>query len=141
MILAIVPSRKMSSCPGSSIVDFFCEGTIAKIIQILKLPNGLLKILVDGIIQGRIINFTENDSFFEAEIDMILPQPEDPREMNALTRQMSNLFKEYVKINKTIPEIPNGMLVGKPCPRTGDGSSLRYMITCAKVFPTLKITV
>lgn len=83
--------------------DIFKEGTIAKIIQILKLPNGLLKILVDGIIQGRITEFTERENFFEAKVEVLNPKPEDPQEMKALMRQMSNLFKEYVKINKTVP--------------------------------------
>ena len=83
--------------------DIYTEGTIAKIIQILKLPNGLLKILVDGIIQGRILSFTDRKNFYEAEIEVITPKDEDPREKNALMRQMSNLFKEYVKINKAIP--------------------------------------
>ncbi len=83
--------------------DIFQDGTIAKIIQILKLPNGLLKILVDGIIQGRIIKFTKNASFFEAKVEVVFPTNENPKELNALVRQMSSLFKEYVKINKSIP--------------------------------------
>ncbi|PKL84126.1 MAG: endopeptidase La [Ignavibacteriae bacterium HGW-Ignavibacteriae-3] len=87
--------------PGKD--DIYNEGTIAKIIQILKLPNGLLKILVDGIIQGRIIAYTDRENFFEAEIEVITPKPEEKRQMNALIRQMTNLFKEYVKINKSIP--------------------------------------
>jgi ATP-dependent Lon protease len=83
--------------------DIFLEGTVAKIIQILKLPNGLMKILVDGLIQARILHFTENKEFFEAEIEIIVPKEENPIEMNALIRQMTHLFKEYVKINRTIP--------------------------------------
>ena len=83
--------------------DIYREGTIAKIIQILKLPNGLLKIVVDGIIQAKIISYTDRTNFFEAEIEVITPGDEDKREMNALMRQMSNLFKEYVKINRSIP--------------------------------------
>jgi len=83
--------------------DIFLEGTIAKIIQILKLPNGLMKILVDGIIQGKIIRFLDNDKFFEAEIEVVLPKSEDQRELNAMVRQMTSLFKEYVKINRNIP--------------------------------------
>ena len=83
--------------------DIYVEGTIAKIIQILKLPNGLLKILVDGIIQGRIVAYTERTNFFEAEIEVVAPVDEDKREMNALMRQLTNLFKEYVKSNKAIP--------------------------------------
>jgi ATP-dependent Lon protease len=83
--------------------DIFLEGTVAKIIQILKLPNGLMKILVDGIIQGRILEFTDNKDFFEAKIEIILPTEENAVEMNALIRQMTQLFKDYVKINRTIP--------------------------------------
>jgi ATP-dependent Lon protease len=83
--------------------EIYLEGTIAKIIQILKLPNGLMKILVDGIIQGKILEFTDNPNFFEAKIEIILPQEENPVEMNAMIRQMTQLFKEYVKINRTIP--------------------------------------
>jgi ATP-dependent Lon protease len=96
-------AQKKPNIEGPSKEDIFKEGTIAKIIQILKLPNGLLKILVDGIIQGRIIQFTDRTNFFEAEIEVIEPKHEDQRELNALIRQMSNLFKEYVKINKSIP--------------------------------------
>jgi len=83
--------------------DIYHEGTIAKIIQILKLPNGLMKILVDGVIQGRIKDFVDNPDFFEAEVEVVLPDFEDPQEMNALVRQMTNMFKDYVKINKSIP--------------------------------------
>ena len=86
-----------------TINEIYKEGTIAKIIQILKLPNGLMKILVDGIIQGKIKNFVENQNFFEAEVEVILPGVEDQKEMNALVRQMTNMFKEYVKINRSIP--------------------------------------
>lgn len=83
--------------------DIYTEGTIAKIIQILKLPNGLMKILVDGLIQGRILSFTNNKEFFEAEVEAVFPQDDNAIELNALIRQMTSLFKEYVKINKTIP--------------------------------------
>ena len=83
--------------------DIFIEGTVAKIIQILKLPNGLMKILVDGLIQGKIISFTDNKDFFEANIEVIVPEDDNAVEMNALIRQMTHLFKEYVKINRTIP--------------------------------------
>lgn len=83
--------------------EIYKEGTVAKIVQILKLPNGLLKILVDGVLHGRIIDFTENKDFFEAEIEVIVNIPEKDSEMNALVRQMTQLFKDYVKINRNIP--------------------------------------
>jgi ATP-dependent Lon protease len=96
-------AQKKASIEEPTPEDIYPEGTIAKIIQILKLPNGLLKILVDGVIQGRIVRFTDRKEFFEAGLEVITPTEENPRELNALLRQMSNLFKEYVKINKAIP--------------------------------------
>ena len=96
-------TQKKGNIEEPSKDDIYTEGTIAKIIQILKLPNGLMKILVDGIIQGKISKFIDNPDFFEAEIDVILPKNNEHKEMNALIRQMTNLFREYVKINRTIP--------------------------------------
>jgi len=96
-------AQKKSDLESPKKEDLFLEGTVAKIIQILKLPNGLLKILIDGILPGVIKKFNENKEFFEAEIDLILPTKEDAREKNALIRQMTSLFKEYVKINRNIP--------------------------------------
>ncbi len=96
-------AQKKSNVEEPTQDDIYKEGTIAKIIQILKLPNGLLKILVDGIIQGKIIEFTERTNFFEAEIEVITSLQEDKREINALMRQLTSLFKEYVKSNKAIP--------------------------------------
>ncbi|GBD89813.1 lon protease [bacterium BMS3Abin04] len=83
--------------------DLFTSGTVAKIIQILKLPNGLMKILVDGVLQGKIKKFKKNQNFFEAEIEVIIPPEEDPKELNALIRRLSANFKEYVKINRNLP--------------------------------------
>ena len=96
-------AQKKGNVEEPTIKDIYTEGTIAKIIQILKLPNGLMKILVDGTIQGNIVRFTDRPDFFEAEVDIIIPTDQEHREMNALIRQMTNLFKEYVKINRAIP--------------------------------------
>ncbi|MDX1700103.1 MAG: endopeptidase La, partial [Melioribacteraceae bacterium] len=83
--------------------DIFEEGTIAKIIQILKLPNGLMKILVDGVMQGKIIKYTDRKDFYEAEVKVILPEEVDAQEMSALIRQLTVQFKDYVKNNRNIP--------------------------------------
>lgn len=96
-------SQKKSNLEDPRQEDIYQEGTIARIVQILKLPNGLMKILVDGLLQGRIIEFTDNKDFFEARIEVILPKIENDHEMKALVRQMTGLFKEYVKINRNIP--------------------------------------
>lgn len=83
--------------------DIYVEGTIAKIIQILKLPNGLMKILVDGVIQGKIVKYTKRKEFYEAEIKVIVPEEVKTQEMSALIRQLTVQFKDYVKNNRNIP--------------------------------------
>ncbi len=83
--------------------DIYREGTIAKIIQVLKLPNGLLKILIDGIIAGKIEKFIEGENFFKAKIKYFLPSVDDGVKLRALDRQMTELFKEYVSVNKSVP--------------------------------------
>jgi len=96
-------TQKKSNVEAPTNDDIYRDGTIAKIVQILKLPNGLMKILVDGLIQARIVEFTDRKEFFEAKIEVVIPAPETDHEMNALNRQMSQLFKEYVKISRNVP--------------------------------------
>ncbi len=96
-------TQKRSNIEDPKKEDIYAEGTIAKIVQILKLPNGLMKILVDGLLHGRMLEFTDNKNFFEAKIEVIIQELEQDHEMNALVRQMSQLFKDYVKINRSIP--------------------------------------
>lgn len=96
-------TQKKSSIEDPSSADIYPEGTIAKIVQILKLPNGLLKILVDGLLQAKIVEFTNRKEFFEAKIEVIIPETPNDHETNALVRQMSQLFKDYVKISRNVP--------------------------------------
>ena len=82
-------TQKKSNIEDPSLKDIYSDGTIAKIVQILKLPNGLMKILVDGLFQAKIIEFTDRKEFFEAKIELILPETQTDHEMNAMIRQMS----------------------------------------------------
>lgn len=83
--------------------DIFAEGTVAKIIQILKLPNGLMKILVDGIMQASVKHFLDNQKFLEAEIEVHIEQIAVDSELDALLRHTSSLFAEYVHLNRNVP--------------------------------------
>lgn len=81
--------------------DLYKEGTIARIQQLVRLPNGLMKVLVDGFLQGRITKFTERKEFFEAEIEPYIPSSKVyDNEVDALTRQVTYLFKDYLKVSK-----------------------------------------
>ncbi|MEX0602123.1 MAG: LON peptidase substrate-binding domain-containing protein, partial [Bacteroidota bacterium] len=83
--------------------DVYTEGTVAKIIQMLKLPNGLMKILVDGVVQATVTRFIPNAQFLEAEIVLNSVEPENTREIDALVRHTSTLFGEYVRLSRNIP--------------------------------------
>lgn len=97
-------TQKKSNIEDPKQEDIHLEGTIAKIVQILKLPNGLMKILVDGMLQGKVISFIENPFYLEGKIEIVIPTYENDNEMAALVRQMSILFKDYVKFNRNIPQ-------------------------------------
>jgi ATP-dependent Lon protease len=87
--------------PGAE--DIYHEGTVAKIVQILKLPNGLMKILVDGIKQASVVRFVPNKRFLEAECKMQNPLEGMDSELDALLRHTSTLFAEYVHLNRNVP--------------------------------------
>ncbi|MBI3586716.1 MAG: endopeptidase La [Ignavibacteriales bacterium] len=83
--------------------DIYQHGTVAKIIQMLKLPNGLMKILVDGVMQASIKKFVPNTNFLEAEIIINKEETPSSHEIDALLRHTSTLFGEYVKMSRNVP--------------------------------------
>ncbi|MEW5799307.1 MAG: endopeptidase La [Bacteroidota bacterium] len=87
--------------PGKD--DIYLEGTVAKIVQILKLPNNLMKILVDGVVQGIATRFHDHDKFMFADVQVTMEEPEKSTEMEAIVRHASSLFSEYVRANRNIP--------------------------------------
>ncbi len=86
--------------------SLFKVGTVSKIKQLLKLPGDTIRVLVEGINRGRIIEFLENDKFFEVLIEEQVDQGEsDPLEEEALMRTVMDSFEEYIKLsNKISPD-------------------------------------
>ena len=83
--------------------DIYPEGTVAKIIQTLKLPNGLMKILVDGVAHAIITQFLPNQQFLEVEISVMKSEEPVTQEIDALMRHVSGLFSEYIHYNRNVP--------------------------------------
>ncbi|MFQ5797249.1 MAG: endopeptidase La [Bacteroidota bacterium] len=83
--------------------DIHREGTVSRIVQTLKLPNGLIKILVDGIAHAVVKKFIPSERFLEAEVMLNYQRVQVDRELEALDRQASSLFTEYVHLNRDIP--------------------------------------
>ena len=86
--------------------SLFTVGTVSKIKQLLKLPGDTIRVLVEGIKRGRIIEFLENDKFFEVLIEEETEQGKsDPVEEEALMRTVMDSFEEFVKLsNKISPD-------------------------------------
>ncbi len=81
-------------------------GTLANVLQLLKLPDGTVKVLVEGTTRARIASFTEREEFHEALADILLEPEEEEVEIEALARSVVSDFENYVKLNKKIsPEV------------------------------------
>jgi len=84
--------------------DLFSVGTLGTVLQLLKLPDGSIKVLVEGHQRVEITRFAENDKYLEAEIkDIDNIQSSDDVEIEALGRTTLQQFEQYIKLNKKIP--------------------------------------
>ncbi len=81
-------------------------GTLASVLQLLKLPDGTVKVLVEGTSRARITRYTENPEYFEAEVEQVPEDTGAKDEIEALARSAVTQFESYVKLNKKIsPEV------------------------------------
>jgi ATP-dependent Lon protease len=84
----------------------FATGTLARVLQLLKLPDGTVKVLVEGATRARIKRYVRTQGYYEAEAEAITDDPIDPIEAEALSRSVLSEFENYVKLNKKIsPEV------------------------------------
>ena len=87
--------------PGKE--DVYQIGTIGTVLQLLKLPDGTVKVLVEGAFRAKISNFSDNETFFEAYAEKIEETDGDQKEQTALGRAVVTQFEQYIKLNKKIP--------------------------------------
>jgi ATP-dependent Lon protease len=81
-------------------------GTLANVLQLLKLPDGTVKVLVEGLARARVTEFTSRADFHEARAELLKEPAEDEVEVEALARSVVSDFENYVKLNKKIsPEV------------------------------------
>jgi ATP-dependent Lon protease len=100
----LLVAQKSAEVDEPSMEDIHSIGTLAAILQLLKLPDGTIKVLVEGIKRAKVLQLKEEDGFFSAKIDAIdAEQPMEDREVEVLTRSILGLFDQYVKLNKKVP--------------------------------------
>ena len=88
--------------PGED--DIYRVGALANVLQLLKLPDGTVKVLVEGRTRARITGFVANEEHFEAEVATIEETEGDESAVAALSRSLVDRFERYVKLNKNVPE-------------------------------------
>ena len=79
-------------------------GVLANVLQLLKLPDGTVKVLVEGKARVRITEFLPNEAYFEAKAEYLTELPGDPATVEAMLRTVGEEFEKYAKIKKNIPE-------------------------------------
>ncbi len=82
--------------------DIYRMGTIGNILQLLRLPDGTVKVLVEGIARAEIVDFLDNKDFFQVRAEISSEEPGDKQEMEAMFRTVLGQFEQYVKLNKKI---------------------------------------
>ena len=83
--------------------DVYSTGTVATILQMLKLPDGTVKVLVEGAQRAKINKFVETEEYFSAEIEYVEPKTDLGDDIEVLIRSAISQFEGYVKLNKKIP--------------------------------------
>src|SRR5688572_23828642 len=99
----LLAAQKKAKTNEPTAEDIFAVGTIGAIIQLLRLPDGTVKVLVEGKRRARIRRFLPKEEFFFVEIEEIDEKVEQSIEVEALMRSVQSTFEMYVKLNKRIP--------------------------------------
>ena len=102
----LLATQKNASQDDPSTDDIYQIGTIGTVLQLLKLPDGTVKVLIEGIGRAQITRFVSNPEFFQAEVRKLTEEPVQNQELEALSRAVIAQFEQYIKLNKKIaPEV------------------------------------
>ncbi len=93
-------AQKEASTDEPGINDLFSVGTVASILQMLKLPDGTVKVLVEGLQRARITTLSDSGEHFAAQAEYLESPSIDEREQEVLVRTAINQFEGYIKLNK-----------------------------------------
>src|SRR6186713_568237 len=116
--------------PGAD--DIYTVGTVGVIVQLLRLADGTVKVLVKGQRRGRIRRFVDTDAFFRVEVEEISELGQNDVEVEALIRSVQSTFEVYVKLNKKVqPEVLMSVQSIEDAAKLGD--------TIAANLPTIKL--
>jgi ATP-dependent Lon protease len=99
----LLATQKNSADDDPATDDIYDVGVVATVLQLLKLPDGTVKVLVEGKARAAVIKFTGREDYYEAETAAIEEDGGEEHEAEALSRAVAEQFENYVKLNKKIP--------------------------------------
>ncbi len=99
----LLVAQRNASQDDPSPEDIHALGTIGTVLQLLKLPDGTVKVLVEGSRRARITGFVQTEAFFQARAEMVEDEPQESKDLEALARSVIAQFEQYIKLNKKIP--------------------------------------
>ena len=99
----VLVAQKSAAKDEPSIEDMYRIGSIANILQMLKLPDGTVKVLVEGTQRAKVLHILDDKLHFDAEIELIPVDESSGAEVETMRRALINQFDQYVKLNKKIP--------------------------------------
>ncbi|MGY8814940.1 MAG: endopeptidase La [Gammaproteobacteria bacterium] len=99
----LLVAQKSAGEDDPKIEEIYKVGTLSNILQMLKLPDGTVKVLVEGSSRVKILEFTKADEMFAASVELIEEDDIDQRELDILSRSTMHQFEHYIKLNKKVP--------------------------------------
>ena len=99
----LLVAQKNAAQDDPSANDIYKVGTVSTVLQLLKLPDGTVKVLVEGVQRAKITSYADNEDFFLAEGELINEDESPTEELEALSRSVVSQFEQYIKLNKKIP--------------------------------------
>ena len=99
----LLATQKNSADDDPTGEDIFNVGVVATVLQLLKLPDGTVKVLVEGKYRAQVSAFTGHERYYEAQVSPVSEERGDEHEAEALSRAVIEQFENYVKLNKKVP--------------------------------------
>src|ERR1700726_2139564 len=105
-IYILLATQKNASDDDPATDSIYEVGTLASVLQLLKLPDGTVKVLVEGAVRARVLKYGDRADYYEAEAVLLADEMGEKVEAEAMARSVVNEFESYVKLNKKIsPEV------------------------------------
>lgn len=117
----LVATQKSALEDQPTAESIYTIGTLATVLQLLKLPDGTVKVLIEGVKRAKITRFITNETYFLADLEFVEDTNIDSREIEILIRSLKSQFEQYVKLNRKIPtEILSSVLTIEDGSRLAD---------------------